>query len=441
VAGVAYCATLAICNTWETVLAEPINPDSWLPPPPDSKNSPVVSITGGWEARLLRTKGKPRAELSNVIIALRYAPEWQGVLAHDKSAHRTVARKAPPWAKTRALPFVWTEEDDILTADWAQHQGISIGVLTAGQAVQAVAAENSFHPIRDFLDALPEKWDGESRIHSWLREYLGAIQVGEYTSAIGSRWLIGAVARIMDPGCKNDCALILEGPQGARKSTALRILGEPWFSDDMSDIGSKDAQMQLRGTWIMEWSELDSMGRVDIGRVKAFMARNTDRFRPPYGHRLVELPRECVFAGTTNSDSYLRDDSGARRFWPVRCGLIDTDALRRHRDQLWAEAVIRYRDGAKWWLDRSELEEAARIEQADRYEAGVWDDTIRIWTQHRESVTVEEILSECILMEKSKWTQAHRNHVCRALRSFGWTRRRRGSRGSRDWRWWSPEND
>jgi predicted P-loop ATPase len=181
----------------------------------------------------------------------------------------------------------------------------------------------------------------------------------------------------MIPGCKNDCALILEGPQGLKKSTALRVLGEPWFTDDIADIGSKDAQLQIRGAWIIEWSDLDAMSRVDISKVKAFMSRAIDRFRPPYGHRLVELPRESVFAGTTNSDSYLRDVTGARRFWPVRCGVIDIDSLKQDRDQLWAEAVVRFRDGASWWLEKQFLVEAAEMEQAERYE-GVSGTTLSV---------------------------------------------------------------
>jgi len=232
--------------------------------------------------------------------------------------------------------------------------------------------------------------------------------------------------------------LILEGPQGARKSTALRVLSEPWFTDDLGDIGSKDSQLQIRGVWIVEWAELDAMNRVDVARIKAFMSRSIDRFRPPYGRRLIELPRESVFAGTTNSDSYLRDETGARRFWPVRCNSIDIDGLKRDRDQLWAEAVGRFREGAPWWLDKQFLVEAAEVEQAERYEGGIWDGIIPQWVAGRESVSIDEVLGGCIAKPAERWTQADRNAIGRTLRALRWERFNSGPRGARKWRFRPP---
>lgn len=310
-----------------------------------------------------------------------------------------------------------------------------ISTMIACQAIQAEASDHPFHPIREYLDGL--HWDGDRRVDTWTTVYLGS-EASEYTAAVGSRWLIGAVARVMTPGCKNDCALILEGPQGAKKSTALRALGEPWFTDDLADIGSKDAQLQIRGAWIIEWSELDAMSRVDISKIKAFMSRAIDRFRPPYGHRLIELPRESVFAGTTNSDSYLRDETGARRFWPVRCGVIDIDRLKQDRDQLWAEAVAQFREGASWWLDKQFLVEAAEVEQEERYEGGVWDDLIREWVAGRPSVSITEVLGGCIKKAPELWTQTDKAQVGRSLRSLKWKPFNSGTRGNRQWRFRPP---
>jgi predicted P-loop ATPase len=408
--------------------------NDWLPriqaDPP--KREAAAEISDKWEARLIKDKGGNRASiLANFLIALRHAPEWAGVLGHDESAHRTIARRAPPWGGSRQPPYPWAEEDDIRAAEWAQLLGIMISPLTAAQGVQAEAVEHRFHPIREYLNGL--QWDGDRRIDTWTKTYLGA-PPSEYTTAVGARWLIGAVARVLRPGCKNDCALILEGPQGARKSTALRVFSEPWFTDDLSDIGSKDSQLQIRGVWIVEWAELDAMNRVDVARIKAFMSRSIDRFRPPYGHRLIELPRESVFAGTTNSDSYLRDETGARRFWPVRCGSIDIDGLKRDRDQLWAEAVCRYREDAPWWLDKALLVEAAEVEQAERYEGGVWDGIIPAWVAGRESVSIDEVLGGCIANPAERWTQADRNAVGRTLRAIKWERFNSGTRGARHWR-------
>jgi hypothetical protein len=170
--------------------------------------------------------------------------------------------------------------------------------------------------------------------------------VTPYHRAVGPRWMISAVARIYAPGCKADCALILEGPQGIRKSSALMMIAKPWFADRLSDLSSKDAAMETRGVWIIEIAELDTMSRAVVSTIKAFMSRTQDRFRPPYGKRLVDLPRQCVFAGSVNPEGgYLKDPTGGRRFWPVVCSTINLETLQRDREQLWAEARDRFRGG------------------------------------------------------------------------------------------------
>ena len=140
--------------------------------------------------------------------------------------------------------------------------------------------------------------------------------------------------------------------------------------------------MHMQGVWIIEIAELDAIGKAEVSRIKAFLTRTTDRFRPPYGRYTIEVPRQCVFAGTVNPDTYLRDETGNRRFWPVRCGTIDIDALARDRDQLWAEAVARFRAGAIWWIDTPELIAAAKAEQEKRYQADAWDARIDRWLTH-----------------------------------------------------------
>jgi len=152
-------------------------------------------------------------------------------------------------------------------------------------------------------------WDGTNRLDTWLTTYLGA-EDSNYVRAVGARWLISAIARIYRPGAKAYCCLILEGAQGSKKSTALKTLAGPYFADELADLGTKDSVLQTQGVWIIELSELDSLSRAEVGRIKAFMSRTTDRFRPPYCKRLIESPRQCVFAGSVKHSSYLRDDSG-----------------------------------------------------------------------------------------------------------------------------------
>ncbi len=300
-----------------------------------------------WRRQLLVTaKGAPRAVLANIVTALREAPEWAEVLTYNEFSCRVEPQKQPPWK----LPVgdEWRDVDDGLAAEWLQRQGIMVRSNVVHEGVDMVAREHAFHPVRDYLDGL--RWDRKPRLETWAIDYLGALD-DEYVRAVSARWLISAVARIYKPGCKADCCLILEGPQGTLKSTALKTLGDPWFTDEIAELGTKDAGQQLQGTWIIELAELNSLSRAEVNKAKAFLSRATERFRWSYGRRVVEYPRQCVFAGSVNRSEYLRDETGGRRFWPIACGAIDIERLAKTRDQLWAEAVMRYGRGDPWWLD------------------------------------------------------------------------------------------
>jgi predicted P-loop ATPase len=396
----------------------------------------AAQTSANWrDGLLLNMNGSVKALLANAITALRSSPEWSGVLAYDDFALNTVALRPAPWMPSDiSFPVTWSGTEDILAADWLQHQDISVPLHVAGQAVEAVAKANRFHPVREYLESLT--WDGTHRLATWLNTYVG-VEPSPYTSAVGSRWMISAVARIFAPGSKADTCLILEGPQGIKKSTALRVLAEPWFAEEIAELGSKDASMQLQGVWIVEIAELESMTRADVGRVKDFMGHLTDRFRPPYGQRTIKVPRQCVFAGSVNHSTYLRDETGGRRFWPVDCKapVIDVDGLAATRDQLWAEAVFLFHEGKAWWLDSPELNQRAAEEQADRYEGDPWDELILPWVESRDSVSITEVLSYCIEKKKDTWTQADKNRVARCLRARGWERFNSGSRSEREWRY------
>jgi predicted P-loop ATPase len=246
--------------------------------------------------------------------------------------------------------------------------------------------------------------------------------------------MLSGIARIHRPGAKADCCLILEGPQGIKKSTALRTLAGEYFTDELADLGSKDAALQIRGVWIVEISELDSLARSEIASIKAFMSRAADRFRPPFGKRVIECPRQCVFAGTVNHTECLRDETGARRFWPVLCGSIDIDALARDCDQLWGEAKHRYSSGEKWWLDTSALVKIAAEEQSARYQGDPWEEIIGPWLEVRSSTSVSEVLQKCVNKPQAQWTQADKNRVGPCLRTLGWERYRERERERLEWR-------
>jgi predicted P-loop ATPase len=390
-----------------------------------------------WKKDLLRSKpivstmeGRILPVLANAIAAFRHAPEWGGVLAFNEFGLGTVVLKPAPWG---VVPKgEWTDHEDRLAAEWLQRQGILVSVDVTGQAVHTAARDHPFHPVRTYLDSL--HWDGIERVDQWLTTYLGADDT-ECSRAVGARWLISAGARVFRPGAKADCCLILEGPQGIRKSTALRTIAGEYFTDELADLGSKDAAMQTRGVWIIELSELDNLGHAEVARIKAFMSRTTDRFRPPYGIRLVESPRQCVFAGTVNHGTYLRDETGGRRFWPVVCGCIDVDALARDRNQLWAEAKIRFESGSVWWLYTPDLVQLAADQQEARYEGDPWEEVIGPWLECQESASVSEILQKCINKPQAQWTQTDKLRAARCLRAHGWVRYRERQGSRLEWRY------
>jgi predicted P-loop ATPase len=198
-----------------------------------------------WEAELVTGRnGAPAALLVNAVTALREAPEWHGVIRYDAFRNKTSLHGRAPWMTAAAADTPWGDRHDALTACWLQEHGIAVGDGIAGRAVATVAFDNVFHPVLDYLARC--QWDGEPRLDTWLIDYVGAEDT-PYVRAVGARWPISAIARVNEPGCKADCALILEGPQGILKSTALRTMSAPWFTDEIADLGTKDAALQLAG--------------------------------------------------------------------------------------------------------------------------------------------------------------------------------------------------
>ena len=390
--------------------------------------SVVVPLQQGSHWRLgltLNNRGVPLGDLRNLLYALRHAREWQGVLAYDAFAARVITQKLLPWGDRTGER--WSDDDDTRACAWFQDVGIPATVGVVGRAIQTIARENPVHPVRDYLNAL--NWDGTPRLDSWLTRYLG-VEDSPYVRAVGSRFLLSAVARVFKPGCQADNMLILEGPQGILKSSVLRAIAEPWFADRISQLGSKDAAMEVAGVWLVEMSELDALTKASNSAIKSFVSRRSDRFRPPYGKHVVDHPRQCVFAGTINPvDGYLKDPTGARRFWPVVCGDIDLETLTRDRDQLWAEALVRFQAGIPWWLNTPELEALAKPEQEARYEVDAWTEKVVQWLGSRTDVSVGEVLTGALGVVRESWSQTAQNRIARILVNNGFERCRPGGAG------------
>ena len=323
-------------------------------------------MDAAWLEGLAHTpKGAIIADERNVMQALRTAPELRGLLQFNEFGLEIEFTKSPPWRRVEPSE-PWTDEDGTALLAWLQAQRIPYrGRQGVADCVAAVSRDRKVHPVRQYLAAL--EWDGTSRIGEWLRTYLRAEGNRDYLDAIGQCWLRSAVARIWKPGCKADHVIVLEAKQGTLKSTLAATLARnpEWFADSIGDVHNKDAAIQLRGRWIIELAELAALSRPQIEAVKAYLSRTQDVYRPPYGRSAIRVPRQTVFIGTTNEAQYLRDKTGNRRYWPVRCGKVDIESLEQDLDQLWAEAYVSYKNGEKWWLTGGD-EHRATLEQDQR---------------------------------------------------------------------------
>jgi predicted P-loop ATPase len=285
--------------------------------------------------------------------------------------------------------------------------------------VADAARANAFHPVRDYLDSLT--WDGTCRLSNWLATYAGTADT-EFIRAVGRITLIAAVRRVRQPGCKFDQMLILEGEQGGGKSTLVRTLAvrDEWFADE-APLGAdgKLAIEMLTGKWLIESAELKSLKNSEVEHVKAFLSRQSDRGREAYGHLVSEVPRQCIFIGTTNSDRYLMDPTGNRRFWSVKVGRIDVEGLKRDRDQLWAEAAYWEAKDESIQLPE-ELWGVAATEQAQRVVDDPYLSTLAQKLGEMKGKIVKNDVYRLLDLPIGQRHTGHERRVGEAMRALGW---------------------
>ena len=369
----------------------------------------------------------------NIRVALRRL----GVrVRHDQFQDRLLIEGMDgigPLLDDRAIERLWLEIDQRFRFRPSKDFFLTV--------VSVEARLNPFHPVRKFLDGL--RWNGVERIDKWLTTYAGAADTA-YTNAVGALLLVAACRRIRSPGCKFDEMVVLESEQGTEKSSALAALAvqDDWFSDDLPlNADGKRVIEALSGRWIIEAAELKGMRKGEIQHLKAFLSRRFDRARMSYDRLVTEVPRQCVIVGTTNSEQYLKDITGNRRFWPVRIKKFDLASLAGDRDQLWAEAAAREAKGIPIRLDPLLWEAAAR-EQELRVVEDPFSEVIEHTLGSMEGKIAAADVWLIVGVREGQRNQEHNSRLGEAMRQLGWKRERlRFGRPNKEYGYWRGTKD
>ncbi len=354
--------------------------------------------------------------IANLHNVKEYLRQTRAEIWFDNFLHKTLTK-----AETGEI-LEWDDHRDLVLTEEIQNfdEGLQrISTKLVHEGVMLYSGVRRRNVLTDWLDSL--EWDGQFRLDNCLSVYCGA-KDSAFIREAGRCWLLAAVARAYNPGTKFDHVLILEGDQGIGKSTVFAVLANGW-SDELNTFSGKEAAEKLDGVWIIEIAELAAMRRSDVETVKKFITTTHDRYRPAYGRHAVDKPRTCVFGGTTNSKDYLPDSTGNRRFWPIHCEAINISGLRQDRDQLWAEAVVRYQRGESFLLSEEARTEAVE-EQEERYQVDAWEEPISEYLKSHDGVTTAEILEDALgIANKGQWKRGDEMRVGLILRHMGFEKR------------------
>ena len=326
-------------------------------------------INDEWLAEMeVDRKGRYLSTINNVKLILENDPKLKDCFAKDVFEMREVVKKPLHWRKNTSKYMLDVDEDGV-THYIEKTYDISSTVKVRA-ALNLVLEQNSYHPVRDYLNSL--KWDGVKRVDSLFIDYLGA-EDNAYTRAVTRKALAAAVTRIFRPGTKFDYIVVFVGEQGQGKSQIIDKLGREWFSDSLSTIEGTKAYEQIQGVWLVEMAELSALKKTEVEHAKHFISKREDRYRVAYGRRTENFPRQCIFFGTSNTKGFMRDATGGRRFWAVDTHvqpptkLIYEDLTEDEINQVWAEAVVYYKQGETLYLNK-ELEAFAYEVQKEHSE-------------------------------------------------------------------------
>ena len=376
-----------------------------------------ASVEAIWEeVGIARTERGVIYNVDNVARLLAGWKPFKDMIWYDEFHQRYFTRSGQTVRE-------WADIDDTNLAVLLQREfGFPrINELTVSAGVRVRGYECKRNEPREWMGSL--KWDGKPRLDNFFHSYLGAAPTG-YQCAVSHNFWIGLIARIYQPGCQLDNMVILEGKQGIFKSKALAAIGGKWYMEAAEEITSKDFFVALAGKLIIEIADLDSFSRADTTRIKKVITCRTDRYRQPYGRASQDHPRQSVFVGTTNEQHYLRDATGARRFWPITCGHIELDRIKQDREQLFAEAVVRYIAGEDWY---KVPEEATMEEQEKRRDYDEWENVVQETLLGKSEISIME-MGASMGFDKAKMDKQSQKRIATILRHMGWERRtvRRG---------------
>ena len=327
--------------------------------PCEQRNNKIIELI---RKNLERNRyGDPKGNTANFELVLRFDPYIRDCVGYDVFSYKMVIKRPLPWSNSLIGRPAWSNSDDNALANYISrnYDGLD-NFKTLLRAVDEYAIANSFHPVQDYLNSLPT-WDGIKRAETFFIDTL-KVENSYYARCVTLHWLLAAVARIFNPGCKWDYSLIIKGDQGVGKSTVFARLGGKWFNDSIDSINGKDAIEQLLGSWIIELGEMQATKKSTNEAIKSFISRRIDKIRLPYLHRSEEYPRQSVFAGTTNAEEFLKDITGGRRFLPLVSLANNSEVKERlakidkhYINQLWAEVLAFYKELFKDGFDDSKL--------------------------------------------------------------------------------------
>lgn len=374
--------------------------------------------------------GKPTCNIDTVTRALDHYPDFKDIVWFDTFYNRYLTR----WRSEHVRE--WGDVDEIKLALVLQRD---LGLAKATddvvhRAIIGYANDRRRNEPRDWLESL--SWDGNKRIDYFFPECFGAPD-NEYTQAVSRNFFIGMIARVLDPGAQVDNMVVLEGAQGTGKTRGLRILGGKWYAEATESVTAKDFFMTLQGKLIVEIAELDAFSRAEVTRIKQVVTCTNDRFRAPYERAAKDHPRTCIFVGTTNEMNYLQDSTGGRRFWPIKCGLVNWDYIDNSREQCFAEAVARYRAGELWYKMPVEKTEE---EQETRRFVDEWEETLSEFLEFKSEAKITELVTGPLKIEIGRMDRVVVMRVAKILRRLGWERvvKRNGLKTERVWSKKSP---